>query len=589
MLERVNYPIDLKQLVQSELEELASDIRKVLLKKMSICGGHFGSNFGIVEATIALHYVFDSPRDKFIFDVSHQSYTHKILTGRKDAFIKEEHYRDVSGYTSPKESKHDHFSVGHTATSISLACGMAKARDLAKRNENVIAIIGDGSLSGGEAYEGLNYASELKSNLIVLVNDNGMSIADNHGGIYSNLKKLRETNGKYECNFFVSLGFDYFYVQNGNNIHDLIECFNKVKNYNKPVVVHICTEKGCGYLPALNNKEMWHWRPPFKIETGEMCRPISNEETYDTILRDYLLKKIEKDSSVVAMVAAVPLSIRFTKTERNMAGKQFVDVGIAEEHAITMAAAIAKTGGKPIFTTDCTFYQRAYDQIAQELCINSCPATLLVRNASVAAMTDVTHLGIFDIPMLSNIPNFIYLAPTTKQEYIQMLEWSIQQTQYPVGIRIPKGTVVSDEKSIDPLFGDINRFKMRKKGTDIAIIAVGNMYQTGETIISLLKKQYGIEGTLINPRFLSGIDEEMLSMIKQDHNLVITLEDGILDGGFGEKISRFYGCSSVKVKCYGLKKEFMDRYVPEQVITLNRMKAELIVEDIMQYYKGRID
>lgn len=579
ILENINEPADVKKLNNGDLKILAQEMRNALLKKMSICGGHFGSNFGMVEATIALHYVFNSPEDKFVFDVSHQSYGHKMLTGRKEAYLDEEKYREVSGYTCPEESKHDLFNIGHTSTSISLACGLAKARDLKGNKENIIAIIGDGSLSGGEAYEGLDYASELKSNLIIVVNDNQMSISDNHGGLYQNLKYLRDTNGNGECNFFKSLGLDYFYVGEGNNIVSLIDMFSRIKDIDHPTIVHICTLKGKGYTPAIDNKEMWHWRPPFDIETGEM-KHVSNEETYDTVVRDFLLTKIKDDPKVVAMVAAVPLSIRFTEKERKEAGKQFIDVGIAEEHAIAMAAGIAKNGGKPIFTTDCTFYQRTYDQIAQEVCINKCPVTLIVRNASVFGMNDMTHLGIFDIPLISNIPNMVYLAPTNKEEYLAMLDWSIEQKEYPVAIRAPKGKLISNNEKVDLDYSDLNKYKVCKNGSEVAVLALGNFYKLGENVVDELYKQCGISATLINPRYITGIDEDLLNKLKKNHKLIITLEDGILDGGFGEKIARFYGDDSIKVKCFGLKKKFIDRYNVNEVLIENGLTVEQIIKDI---------
>lgn len=578
-LETINQPSDVKKLTASDRESLAREMRDALLKKLSLCGGHFGSNFGMVEATIALHSVFDSPRDKFVFDVSHQSYCHKMLTGRKDAFLYADKYGEVSGYTCPEESAHDLFNIGHTATSISLACGLAKARDLMGGKENVIAIIGDGSLSGGEAYEGLDYAWELHSNLIIVVNDNGMAIGDNHGGLYQNLKLLRETNGAAPCNLFKALDFDYRFVEDGNAIEPLIRAFQEVKDIDHPVVVHICTQKGKGYAPAEADKEMWHWRPPFDIETGNMKRAAGGE-SYDTVLRDYLLDRMEKDPKFVALVAAVPLSIRFTQAERLKAGKQFVDVGIAEEHAVSMAAGIARAGGRAVFTTDCTFFQRTYDQIAQELCINRCPATLLVRNASVFGMSDITHLGIFDIPFMSNIPNLVYLAPTTKEEYMAMLDWSIEQNEHPVAIRIPRNGFVTTGELVDTDYSSLNQYKITIKGSKIAILALGDFYQLGEAAAAAIQEKTGIQPTLVNPRYITGLDQDLLRNLEDSHTVVVTLEDGILNGGFGEKIASFYGPSRTRVLNYGLKKEFIDRYVVDEILKENRLTPEQIAEDV---------
>lgn len=578
MLELVNSPKDIKGFTPLQLHELATEIRNVLLQKMSICGGHFGPNFGMVEATIALHYVFDSPKDKIVFDVSHQCYTHKILTGRKEAFTIPERYADVSGYTNPHESEHDFFNVGHTSTSISLACGLAKARDLLGGEENIIAVIGDGALSGGEAYEGLDYAHELNNNLIVVVNDNQMSIAENHGGLYRHLTSLRDSDGEAENNLFKALGLDYHFVKNGNNIDDLIATFKDVKDCVRPTVVHICTQKGYGFDYAEQSKEDWHWRPPFHVETGDTRRHLTGEN-YDNIVCDFLVEKMKKNPSVATVVAAVPLTIGFTEKVRTSVGRQYMDVGIAEEHAISMVAGISKGGGKPVFATHASFYQRAYDQISQELCINNLPATLLVRNASIWGMNDITHLGIFDIPLISNIPNMVYLAPTNKQEYLAMLEWSIEQKNHPVAIRIPRNGVHNANYSVDSDYDELNRYQICRKGKEVAIIALGDFFQLGEEIADSLVKE-GIEPTLVNPRYITGIDKKLLNEIKPEHELVITLEDGILSGGFGEKIASHYGNSHVKVLNYGLKKEFLDRYNPAQVLIENRLTAGQIVEDI---------
>ncbi len=579
VLNKINEPKDLKVLSKEELEKLSKEIRKILLKKLSIHGGHFGPNFGMVEAIIAMHYVFESPKDKFVFDVSHQSYPHKILTGRKDAFIYEEKYDDVTGYTNPNESEHDLFNVGHTSTSISLASGLVKARDLKGENYNVVAVIGDGSLSGGEALEGLDFAGEQKSNFIIIVNDNDMSIAENHGGLYKNLKQLRETNGTCECNLFKAMGLDYVYVKEGNNLDELIKTLSKVKDIEHPIVVHINTKKGKGYKLAEENKENWHWTMPFDIETGKSKITFDGED-YGDLTGKYLLEKMKKDPKVVAIVAGVPTNIGFTKDRRIKAGKQFVDVGIAEEHAVALASGIAKNGGKPIFATYSSFIQRTYDQISQDLCINNNPATILVNGASAYGMNDVTHLGIYDIPMISNIPNIIYLAPTSKEEYFAMLDWSIEQTKHPVAIRIPANGVIADERKVDTDYSNINKFKVEENGEKVAILALGDFYQLGEEVSKELKEKLNINATLINPRYITGLDKELLEKLKANHDIVITLEDGILQGGFGEKIASFYGDSDIKVKNYGIEKAFYDRYDVNELLKANRITKEQITEDV---------
>lgn len=577
-LENINGPSDVKKLTIEEMNKLAAEMRDALLKRASIHGGHFGPNFGMVEATIALHYVFESPEDKMVYDVSHQTYPHKMLTGRKDAYLYEEHYDDVSGYSNPHESEHDFFNVGHTSTSVSLACGLAKARDLKGEKGNVIAVIGDGSLSGGEALEGLDFASELKSNLIIVVNDNDMSIAENHGGLYGNLKLLRETDGKAECNFFKAMGLDYVYVGNGNDIGALIDAFRSVKDAGKPVVVHIVTLKGKGYKPAEEDKETWHWHMPFDIKTG---KPLldSDGEDYSSVTAGYLLDKMKKDKSVVAITSATPTVMGFTADKRHEAGSRFVDVGIAEETAVALASGVAAGGGKPVYGVYSSFIQRTYDQLSQDLCINNNPATIIVYTASVYGMNDVTHLGIYDIPMISNIPNLVYLAPTTKEEYLAMLEWSIEQNEHPVAIRVPGGEMISDGKKVSKDFSELNRYEITEKGSKIAIIGLGSFYGLACKAAKEIESRTGLKATLINPYYITGTDDELLESLKADHDVVITLEDGVLDGGFGEKIARFYGNSDVKVLNYGLKKEFLDRYDVNEVLKENHLTPEQIAYD----------
>lgn len=550
-IEKINGPEDVKKLNIEEMTALAEEMRHALLKRASIHGGHFGPNFGMVEAIIALHYVFESPKDKMVFDVSHQTYPHKMLTGRKDAYLYEEHYDDVTGYSCPQESEHDHFTVGHTSTSVSLACGLAKARDLRGESANVIAIIGDGSLSGGEALEGMDFAAELDSNMIIVVNDNDMSIAENHGGLYSNLKLLRETNGQAECNLFKAMGLDYVYVDHGNDLRELIGAFKQVKDSKKPVVVHINTLKGKGYKPAEEHKEEWHWHLPFDIETGKSHFP--EVEDYSSVTCEYLIEKMKQDPTVVAITSGTPTILGFTQEKRKQAGRQFVDVGIAEETAVALASGIAKGGGKPVYGVYSSFIQRTYDQISQDLCIDRNPATIVVYTGSVFGMTDVTHLGLQDIPMLSNIPGLVYLAPTTKEEYLSMLDWSVEQKEMPVAIKLPGGDMISDGREVTKDWSQLNTYEVTEKGSKIALIGLGTFYFLALQTAEMLEKK-GIHATVINPYYITGLDKGLLEKLKADHDTVVTLEDGILNGGFGEKIARFYGSSDMKVYNYGLKK-----------------------------------
>ena len=580
-LENINSPADVKKLSYKELNDLGSEIRTSLLQKLSEHGGHFGPNFGMVEATIALHYVFNSPKDKIVFDVSHQSYVHKMLTGRKDAFLYPERYDDVSGYTEPQESEHDFFVIGHTSTSVSLASGLAKGRDLTGGDENIIAVIGDGSLSGGEAFEGLDYAAELGTNLIIIVNDNQMSIAENHGGLYRNLQELRESNGECECNFFKAMGLDYTYVADGNNIEALVAAFSTVKDIQHPVVVHINTVKGKGYKPAELDKEAYHWRTPFDVETGKPKVDYGNGEIYADISARYLLKKMREDRRVVGITSGTPTVMGFTPERRKEAGKQFVDVGIAEEHAVALASGIAANGGKPVYGVYSTFIQRAYDQLSQDLCINNNPAVLLVFWGSLSAMNDVTHLCFFDIPLISNIPNIVYLAPTCKEEYLAMLEWSMRQNEHPVAIRVPATEVTGYHETVDTDYSELNRYKVVRRGSKVAVVALGSFFGLGESVTAMLKEKADIDATLINPRYITGVDEPLMEELKAGHQLVVTLEDGVLDGGFGEKITRYYGAADMKVLNYGARKEFTDRFDVQELLRANRLTDEQIVEDIL--------
>lgn len=578
-IENINSPADVKKLNIMQLNVLAEEMRHALLTRASKHGGHFGPNFGMVEAIIAMHYVFDSPKDKIVFDVSHQCYPHKMLTGRKDAYLYEEHYDDVSGYTNPHESEHDFFTVGHTSTSISLACGLAKARDLNGEDGNVIAVIGDGSLSGGEALEGLDFASELNSNMIIVANDNDMSIAENHGGLYANLKLLRETNGQAECNLFKAMNLDYIYVDKGNDIASLIEAFEKVKDTKKAIVVHINTLKGKGYAPAEQNKEQWHWHMPFDIATGESLSKGGEPDFADASL-EYLLKKMDEDKSVVAITAGTPTVMGFTADMRAKAGKQFVDVGIAEETAVALASGIAANGGKPVFGVYSSFIQRAYDQITQDVCINGNAVTFTIFAGSVYGMNDVTHLGLQDIPMLNSIPGLVYLAPVTKEDYIAMLDWSLSQNDYPVAIKVPGGRMVSTGTPVTKDFSKLDSYEITKKGSRVAILGLGTFYENAVKTADILKASHGIDATVINPYYISGIDADTLNELKKDHTVVATLEDGYLEGGFGAKIAAYYGSSDMKVLNFGIKKEFIDRYDVAEVLKDNHLTPEQIAEDI---------
>jgi 1-deoxy-D-xylulose-5-phosphate synthase len=571
-------PGDIKNLNIAELTDLAGQLREVLLDKLSHHGGHIGPNLGMVEAIVALHYVFNSPEDKIVFDVSHQSYVHKMLTGRIDAFTDASKYDDVTGYTNPEESEHDIFTIGHTSTSVSLASGLVIGRDLVGGKENVIAVIGDGSLSGGEALEGLDFSGTLNSNFIIVVNDNDMSIAENHGGMYDNLRELRESNGTAANNIFRTFGLDYCYVADGNDIASLIATFERVKGIDHPIVVHISTLKGKGFKPAEEHKEQFHWGFPFDKTTGE-CLVKFEGENYNEIFANHMIERLKANKREVIITAGTPGAIGFGPARRAQIGSQFIDVGIAEQHAVALASGIAKAGGRAMFGVVSSFLQRAYDQLSQDIAINNTPAVIHATYTSVYGMNDVTHLGWFDIALVSNIPGWVYLAPANAEEYVAMIDWAMTQTAHPVFVRQPGGAVTHAKTAVDTDYSNLNKFLVANRGKDVAIIAAGTFYGVGEAAAEALKAD-GINATVINPRYLSGVDADLLNALKADHKLVVTLEDGVLSGGFGEKIARFYGDSDVKVKCYGLPKEFIDRYNAAELVEKCRLTPAAIAEDI---------
>ncbi|HGL5644806.1 TPA: 1-deoxy-D-xylulose-5-phosphate synthase [Enterococcus faecium] len=576
VLDAINSPADVKKLSVEEMKQLAEEMRQKILQKDSDVGGHVGPNLGVVELTIAFHYVFDSPKDKIVWDVSHQSYGHKLLTGRKNGFEKG-HYREVSGYSNQHESKHDYFTVGHTSTSISLATGLAKARDLKKESGNVVAFIGDGSLSGGLAFEGLNNGGVLQSNLIVLVNDNEMSIDENHGSLYKNLAELRQTNGKSSNNLFKAMGFDYRYVDNGNDLETVIRLFEEVKDIDHPIVLHVHTEKGRGYQPAIDNKMKYHWHVPFDLSTGE-AKQVTSEETFNMIIMDYLDKKMQTSTAPIAAVnAAIPGAFGL-KTFQEKHPDHYFDVGIAEQHSITFASALASQGVRPVVFQSSTFLQRAYDQLSHDLAINENPVIILVGGGTISA-SDRTHQGTFDIPYLSSIPNIKYLAPATKEDMISMLDWAFEQTAQPVAIRIPThgvehGTAIANDYSI-PAYQTVNN------GGKVAILALGGFLELGKETVKAFRKK-GIEATLINPGTITENDVETLDKLKETHELVITLEDGSLSGGFGENISRYYGDSSMNVLNFGAEKEFTDSVPVGQLYERYHLTPKQIVEDSLR-------
>lgn len=577
-LNDITSPADIRSMSIDQLSELADELRSTLLDKLAAHGGHIGPNLGMVEATIALHYVFDTPDDKLVFDVSHQSYIHKMLTGRIKAFTDPAHYDEVTGYTNPDESEFDLFKIGHTSTSVSLAGGLAKARDLRGGHENVVAVIGDGSLSGGEAFEGLDFGATLGSNFIVVVNDNDMSIAENHGGLYADLRLLRNTNGEGEPNYFRTLGYAYRYVKYGNDLRSLIKAFKEVKDYPYPIVVHINTQKGMGFAPAERDRETFHYGAPFDRTTGQ---PLTIDDTpdYSDIFYDTMRPLMQQDPTVAVITAGTPGVLGITSARRREAGRQFIDVGIAEQEAVALASGMAKGGARPVFGVVSSFVQRAYDQLSQDVAINDTPAVVNIFYGGVRGMNDVTHLGWFDIALISNIPGWVYLAPTCADEYRQMLVWAVRQRKYPVAVRVPSGSVWSDGRDYPSDYSELNKAEIIRRGKDVAVVAAGSTMQNALKAVTMLAGQ-GHLVTLINPRYLSGLDIALLDSLKSDHKAVITLEEGVLDGGYGEKIARYYGNSDMRVYCYGIKKEFADRYNITDMMARCGLTADAIADNI---------
>lgn len=577
LLKNINEPSDIKKLSLTELNQLAGEIREGLFNRLTHVGGHCGPNFGFVEATIALHYVFDSPHDKFVFDVSHQSYAHKMLTGRRFGYIDNDRFAEDSGYSNPHESEHDLFNIGHTSTSVSLATGLAKARDLLGRSENVIAVIGDGSLSGGEAMEGINVAgSEINGNLIIVVNDNQQSISETHGGLYKSLADLRASKGASANNIFKAFGLDYVYEDNDNDIASLIKVFRSVKDIKHPVVVHINTTKGKGFALAEQNKEAWHWTVPFNRNTGLPTVSVP-PVTYTSVAREYIMRRAETDDKFVLVTPNMPGSFGFTPDLRAKLGSKFVDVGIAEEQAVAMASGLAKGGANPLIITNTTFMQRAYDQLSQDLCINGNAVTILLNYANFDGLTDVTHLGIFGISAFSNIPNLTVLAPSNRAELVSMLDWSLDKANRPVIILMP-GNAVTDGATQQPY--DPTKYNVTQHGEKVAVIALGDFYAKGQSLAEYIEKSFGFTPTLADARNASTIDAATLDEIAKDCKVVVTLEDGILDGGLGQKIAAHYAITDVKVLTYGLNKVFYDRYDPNELlkslgITNEQMTAKI--------------
>lgn len=580
-LKDIKSPKDIKGLDIAALEDLASQMRAAVLNRTSQIGGHVGPNLGSVEAIIAMHYVFDAPEDKLVYDVSHQAFPHKMLTGRADGYLYKEDFSKVGEYTDPKESpEYDIFYAGHTSPALSLCVGLAKARDLKKEKHNVVALVGDGALSGGVAFEGLDAGGALNSNLICIFNDNQMAIAENHGGMYAHFQHLRETNGTAPDNLFKAFGWDYIYVAEGNNVEKLIEAFRKVKDSQHPVVVHINTQKGEGYVPAEEYRERFHYRDPYSIASGALLN-IDTGESYTQVFKNFIFNNVKKYPDMLVISSATPGDFGLGPKEREELGSHYLDVAIAEQTGVSVMAGAARGGAKVVYGVVATFLQRAYDQLVEDWAMDEAPAVLNIDSTGISAITDQTHLGFWDIPMITSIPDVVYLAPANVEEYEAMLQWALDQNQYKVAVREPVYSVEHADYEVATDYSDLNKFLVTHSGKDVAIIAAGDFYVRGKEVAAMLKEK-GIDATLINPRFVSGVDTELLESLEEGHKVVATIENGSLEGGFGQRVASALGDTSLKVLNFGLEKKFVDRYDVETLEKEYGLRPEQITEKILR-------
>lgn len=570
LLNKISSPKDLKKLSIPEMEKLAKEIRTLILEKDAAKGGHLGPDLGIVEATIAYHYVFDAPKDKIVWDVSHQTYPHKMLTGRAQAWLDPNHYDDVTPFTNPDESPYDYFAIGHTSTSVALATGMARARDLMGGHENITALIGDGSMTGGLAYEGFNNAAIEKHNLVIVVNDNQWSIDKNVGGLVTALKKLRDSNGEAAENPFKAMGFDYRYVADGNNIQDMINAFKAVKDVDHPILLHINTLKGKGYSPALKDEEFHHWVIPFDLKTDKPLTP-EKKPNPNTVATDVIKEQIKAGNKIIAINAAIPSNFDLDEI-KDKYPDHYKDVGIAEQESVAFATGFAKEGGTPVLFENSSFLQRAFDQLSHDTAANDLPVVMMVGAGGISSESK-THLGMFDQVLISNLPNWIYLAPTSLAEEKAMMQWAIKQRKHPVAIKMPINDV--PEGDDNKVIKDYSNIQYQvKPGKDVAVLALGDFYQLGAKVASKLN------ATLVNPVSANILDKDTLDKLAADHKVIVTLEDDALDGGYGEKVASYLGNKGVKVLNYGQKRVYTDQTPLKEIYKQNHLTVDQIVADV---------
>lgn len=572
LLNKIKSPADLKKLSIPQMEKLAQEIRTLILEKDAAEGGHLGPDLGIVEMTIAYHYVFNAPKDKIIWDVSHQTYPHKMLTGRAYAWLDPDKYQDVTPYTNPDESPYDYYSIGHTSTSIALATGMAKARDLMGKRENIMALIGDGSMTGGLAYEGLNNAALEKHNLVITLNDNQMAIDKNVGGLVTALKKLRASNGQTKENPFTAMGFDYRYVADGNSIKDMIAAFKAVKDVDHPVLLHINTLKGKGYEPAIEHEEAHHWVMPFDLKTDKPLAPAPTGPSANSVAMDVMKEHIENGEKIMAINAAIPGVFGLDEIKEKYS-HNYKDVGIAEQESVAFAAGMAKEGAVPVLFENSTFLQRAFDQLSHDVAANNLPIVMMVAGGGISSQSK-THIGVFDQVMVSNLPNWIYLAPTNLAEERAMMEWAIKQRKHPVAIKMP--TITVPEKGTSTLANyDKIKYQIKPGTKKIAVLALGDFYaHLGQPLADKLG------ATLVNPVSANILDKKALDKLADDNQIIVTVEDNILDGGFGQKVASYLGKRDLKILNYGQDRVYTDQTPVTEIYKKNHLTVTQISKDI---------
>lgn len=620
ILNKVNHPKDIKKLNIKDLKILAKEIREFLLTNISKSGGHLASNLGVTELTIALHYVFDSPKDKLIWDVGHQCYVHKILTGRKEGFKTLRKTDGLSGFPKRKESVHDAFDAGHASTSISAGLGIARARDLKGEDFKVISVIGDGSMTGGMAFEALNDTAHSNTNLIVILNDNQMSIDKNVGGLAKYLNAIR-TEPRYieikgDVNkilrsiprvgdglshfiekakdsikqfmvpgmFFEEIGFTYVGPVDGHNLDELLSVLKRVKQLPGPILVHVYSTKGRGYKIAENNPTTYHGVASFNVETGEST--VKKEDDFSSVFGNKLVQLAKKDKKIVAVTAAMPSGTGLIPFMLKYPERCF-DVGIAEQHAVTMSAGLAAQGLKPVIAIYSTFLQRAYDQILHDVCIQNLPVIFGVDRAGIVGADGETHQGVFDIAYLSHIPNMNIMAPRDAQELEQMIEFTLH-LQRPAAIRYPRGTAYTlDKISRTPL--EYGKAEIVEEGESVAVFGVGSMFKTALEVSKILK-EYGCSVTLVNPRFIKPLDEETIKYVSSKNKILVTIEDHAKIGGYGSLVSQYLHDQKIKdvdLVRFGWNDEFIPHGSPNDFYKQFGLTAKQIAEKILQTLEGQ--